>query len=193
MARADWTHEVAPAGADAAGLEEYLVESASGERIGKVQTLLRRDSELLVAVERGTPPATHDVRVFPWNEVAHVDHDALTVHLRVGDEAVEEALELDPDKGVEGAEADAVRVTEAPVEPGRYFEPAPGAGPVDRPTYAVALGLAAAGLFAFLVVVMATAGLDGDWKFALFAIPALLLAAAGAVGYRVWRAPYERR
>ena len=193
MGRADWTYEVPPAGADAAGLEEYVVEAASGEPVGKVQTLLRRGEEIVVAVERGRPPATHDVRAVPWSDVDRVDHEALSVRLRGGPERLDAAPELDPGKGVEGAGAEAIRVTELPHELRQPSTPGEQAGPVDRPTYAVALGLFALGLGAFLAVVMATAAIDADWKYVLFAIPALVFAAAGVVGYRAWRVPYERR
>jgi hypothetical protein len=100
VAKADWTYQVAPAGVSSEGLEEYVVEAVSGDPVGKVQTLLRRRDELLVAVERGRPPVSHDVRVLTWDEVERVDHDALTVRLRVSEDALDQALELDPDKGV---------------------------------------------------------------------------------------------
>lgn len=69
MTRVEWTYEVAPAGAPAAGLEEYVVETSLGAHVGKVTTLLRRGGDLFVAVERGMPPMTHDVRALPWNDV----------------------------------------------------------------------------------------------------------------------------
>jgi hypothetical protein len=56
VAKVDRTYQVAPAGAPASGLEEYLVEDADGHRVGNVQTVLQRDRERLVAVERGSPP-----------------------------------------------------------------------------------------------------------------------------------------
>ena len=191
---ADWTYEVAPAGSPAAGLEEYVVVSALGGRVGKVTTLLSRDGELYVAVERGNPPVTHDVRAFPWRDVERVDHEALTVELKLADDAIEASLELDPDKGVEDGEADAVRVTELPAEAAPSSSTSPDSpGPVDRPTYALAIGLGALGLFALLVLFIAALTVEFTWHFALFAIPALLLALAGAAGYRAFRSPYERR
>ena len=193
MARAEWTYQVAPAGAAAGGLEEYVVEAAAGARVGKVQTLLRHRDEIFLAVDRGNPPVTHDLRAIPWRDVADVDHAALAVRLRLDEAGVAQALELDPGKGVEDGEADAVRVTELPAELRQPSVPGEEPGPVDRPTYAVSIALGALGLLALLAVVMATAGIDGDWKFVLFVIPAVLLGAAAAAAYRAFRAPYERR
>ena len=192
MARADWTYQVAPAGAPASGLEEYVVEAASGARVGKVTTLLRHDSEVYVAVERGTPPVTHDVRAFPWRDVERVDHEALTVRLRLAEDAVEQSLELDPDKAVETEDAEAVRVTELPPELAPTAPTGDVAGPVDRPAFAVSIALGLVGVFAFLILAIVATTVDFTWHFALFGIPLALLAAAAIIGYRVFRAPYER-
>ena len=192
MAKADWTYQVAPAGSSAAGLEEYVVESSSGARVGKVTTLLRRGSELLLAVERGNPPVNHDPRVFPWSDVERVDHSALTIRLKLSEDAVEESLELDPDKGVENGDADAVRVTDLPAELQPPAAPAT-AGPVDRPTYAAVIVLGALGLLSLLALVLAATAVDFTWEFALFAIPVALFVAAGVAGYRVFRSPYAGR
>ena len=193
MARADWTYQVAPAGAPASGLEEYVVEAASGARVGKVTTLLRHDSEVYVAVERGTPPVTHDVRAFPWRDVERVDHEALTVRLRLAEDAVEQSLELDPDKAVETEEADAVRVTDVPADAAPQAVSPDATGPVDRPSYALSIVLFALGLLSFLALAIATISVEFTWHFVLFAIPAALFALAGLIGYRVFRSPYARR
>jgi hypothetical protein len=193
VARAEWTYQVAPAGASASGLEEYVVLDTSGARVGKVQTLLRRADELLLAFDRGNPPVTHDVRVVPWSEVERVEHDALTVRLRIGEDAVAQAMELDPAKGVEDGDADALRVTDLPPELRRPSEPGETTGPVDRPTYAAAIALGALGLFALLTVVIVLSAEDEPgWVPVLFVVPAVLFLAAGAAAYRVFRAPYER-
>jgi hypothetical protein len=42
-------------------------------------------------------------------------------------------------------------------------------------------------------VIALTAEDHPGWVPALFAVPAILFAAAGAAAYRVFRAPYERR
>jgi hypothetical protein len=51
MDRARWTYEIPAAAADAVGLEDYEVESAKGEPVGKVKVVLRRDDDLFLAVE----------------------------------------------------------------------------------------------------------------------------------------------
>ena len=192
MAKADWTYQVAPAGSPAAGLEEYVVEAASGARVGKVTSVLARGDEIYVAVERGQPPVRHDVRAVPWRDVERLEHSALTIRLRLSEEALDDALELDPDKGVEDGEAEARRVTELPQELRPSSAPdAPG--PVDRPTYVVALALGAGGLFALLVLVIFALAVDFTWHFALFVVPAALLALAAVFAYRSFRTPYERR
>src|SRR4051812_33203782 len=52
MRTAEWTYEVAPAGGSAEGLDEYIVETESGEPVGKVTTLLEHEGDLYLAVER---------------------------------------------------------------------------------------------------------------------------------------------
>src|ERR671918_2627235 len=151
MRRAPWTYEVPAAGADSVALEEYVVEEASGEPVGKVMTVLERRGELYVAVERGTPPLTHDLRAVPWKDIERIDHSSLTVRLGLRKEGIEETLQLDPKKRVEGERAEAHRLTELP----RAIRPSttPGAaGPVDRPPYIVALGSFALGLLALLAL-----------------------------------------
>ena len=192
MARADWTYEVPPAGSDSAGLEEYVVDDSAGETVGKVQTLLRRGDETYVAVERGTPPATHDVRVVRWEDVSDVDDASLRVRLAVPASALDDALELDPDRAVEGGEADARRVTDIP---GRA-KPAPrptSSGPLDTDAYLAAVWLGGLGCFATLVVVIFATRFRFTWEYLLFAVPALLLLLAGLAGYGTFRRPYERR
>lgn len=114
MAKASWTYEVPGAGTGSVALEEYVVEEASGEPVGKVVTVLERRGDLYVVVERGTPPLTHDLRAVPWDDIERVDHSALTVRLGLAKEAIEETLELDPKKGVKAEDAEAHRVTELP-------------------------------------------------------------------------------
>ncbi|MBW3592308.1 MAG: hypothetical protein KY396_01290 [Actinobacteria bacterium] len=193
MARAEWTYQVAPAGAPSEGLEGYVVAAASGESVGKVQTVLGRDDELYVVVERGTPPFSHDVRAIPWGEIARIDHEALTVHLAFDEHALAQSLELDPDKGVETEDAEARRVTRLPADLTRPVATGDASGPVDRPTYALSLALGLVGVFSVLVLVIAATALDFTWHFALFLVPALLLVAAAVAGYRSFREPYERR
>jgi hypothetical protein len=193
VARAEWTYQVARGGEPAAGLDEYVVAAASGETVGKVQTLLRRGDELFLAVDRGSPPLTHDVRAVPWSAVERVDHQALSVRLRIGEDALAQALELDPAKGVEDGDAEAVRVTELPPELRPSTDPGRAAGPVDRSTYVLAMGLGALGLLALLGVVVAlTSEEEPGWVPVLFAVPAVLFVVSGALAYRTYRVPYER-
>ena len=189
MARADWTYEVAPAGADSAGLEGYVVEASTGEEVGKVRTLLRRGEDVYVAVERGST-GRRDTRAVPWADVGDVDHSALTIRLRRAQGALDEALDLAPDKAVSGGGADAVRLTELPGNLRPSASPAE-AGPTDRPPYLAALGLGLAGVFSLLALVIAASAVEFDWEFALFAIPAVLFALAALAGWRLLRRPYE--
>lgn len=167
--------------------------AASGERVGKVQTVLSREDELYVAVERGAPPFSHDVRAIPWSQVARVEHEALTVHLALDSSALEESLELDPDKGVEDEGAEARRVTELPADLTRSVATGDTTGPVDRPTYALSIALGLLGVFSVLVLAVVATAVEFTWHFVLFAVPALLFAAAAVSAYRLFRNPYERR
>jgi hypothetical protein len=189
VARADWTYEVAPAGADSAGLEGYVVEASSGDAVGTVRAVLRRDDEVYLAVTPGSP-VRRETRAVPWSEVDRVDHEALTVRLALPTDAFEQAAELDPDKAVEGGPADALRVTELPADLRPSESPA-ARGPADRPPYLAALGLGLAGVFALLVLAIAASYVDFGWEFVLFAIPAALFALAALAGWRLLRRPYE--
>ncbi len=190
VAKAEWTYQVPPAGAPSTGLEEYVVQTASGTTVGKVVTLVRREGDVYVAVERGTPPLTHDLRAIPWRDVERVDHSALTVRLKVDDAAVEGGLELDPDKRTEGDEAEAVRVTELPRELTPDSAPGETTEPSDRPRYLATFALGALGVFSALVLAVAATATEFTWEFALFAIPLVLFVLAGASGYRTFRNPY---
>ena len=198
MQRLEWIYEVPAAGAPAAGLEEYVVLGSDGETLGKVLELLRRDGELWLVVDVGTLPLRPDRKAVAWELVGDVDHDTLTVVLRVRADELDDLPTLDPSNGVEplgeghAAGVDAVRVADVPAGLRPRTQP-PGslAGPVDRPTFAVALFVAALGLFTLLVAVAMVALVDESWILALFAFPAFLLAAAAVLAYRSWRLPYE--
>jgi hypothetical protein len=193
VTKADWTYQVPAAGESAAGLEDYLVEIRPGEQVGKVRTLIRRGEELYVVVERGNPPLSHDLRAVPWEEAETVDHNSLAVTLRVDQDELERALELDPAKGVEDGDADAERVTKLP--PGLRQPSLPGseAGPVDRPTYVAAISFFAIGLLAALVLALVVTAAQEAWLAALAVIPAIFFIAAAVSAYRAWRSPYQRR
>jgi hypothetical protein len=193
VTKAGWTYQVPAAGESDAGLEDYLVETRSGEQVGKVRTLIRRGQELYVVVERGNPPLSHDLRAIPWEEAETVDHDSLALTLRLDQDELERALELDPANQVEDGDADAQRVTELP--PGLRQPSLPGseAGPVDRPTYVAAISFFAIGLLAALGLALVVTAVQEAWLAALAVIPALFFIAAGVYAYRALRSPYQRR
>jgi hypothetical protein len=186
--RASWTYEVPPAGADAAGLEGYMVETRDGEAVGKVVTLLERGDERFLLFDSGAPPMAKQRRAVRWGDVAEIDHETLAIPLRTG---FDKALEVELAKEVEGGDAEAVRITQLPRE--LAVSAVPERGPTDRPTYTGRIVLFALGLVGLLVLALAASTAELTWEFALFAIPVLLIAAAAAVLYRAWREPYERR
>jgi hypothetical protein len=193
----DWRYEVPSAGGSAAGLEEYVVVGPGGDPLGKVLEVIQHRDERFLVVERGSPPVSHDPRVVPWNLLREIDHDALTVVLSTEDD-LDDLPALDPSKGVEitasgAADLDAVRVTDlGDADQPRTVAPGNVSGPADRPTYAAALLIGALGIFTLLVGVIVVSLVGEWWALALFAVPALLLAAAGVLAYRAWRVPYER-
>jgi hypothetical protein len=184
---ASWNYEVPPAGADATGLEGYVVETQDGETVGTVVALVALDGERFLVFESGMPPIAKEPRAAPWDDIGDIDHDTLTIRLKT---MLAETLHLDPANEVEGGGADAVRVTELP----RELTPrvSPERGPTDRPTYAGGIVLFALGLVALLALALAASATDFTWEFALVAIPAVLIVLAGVVVYRSWREPYER-
>lgn len=186
-----WTYEVPAAGSDASGLEDYQVETSDGRPAGKVVALLARDGERLLAFDGGTPPLARDRRAVRWDDVEAVDHDTLTVRLRLLERELAAALELDPGKAVEDGEAEALRVTQLPRGMTRAQRPGVR-GPTDRGAYASGLALFAAALVALLALFVAAAATDFTWEFALFAVPAALFVASAIVAYRTFRQPYER-
>jgi hypothetical protein len=64
-------------------------------------------------------------------------------------------------------------------------------GPVDRPSYALTLVLGLLGVFAALALVAFATATDFTWQLALFVVPAVLLALAGAFRYRSYRRQSE--
>ena len=142
------TYEVPPGGADAAGLEDYVVETSTGERIGTVVDSLEEGGQHWVVVETGLPPFKRDRRAIPWSEIEEIDHDSLAV--RVAAPAAESLARL-RDAGRED-EAPARRVTDSPEAPS-FVPTGDLAGPTDR-TGAVFAALAsfALGLLTLLAV-----------------------------------------
>jgi hypothetical protein len=187
---ADWTFEIPPATADAAGLEDYEVESAVAEPLGKVKTLLRRDDELYLALEAGVPPLVQRIRAVPWDEIAEIDHDSLTVRLLARADELHRYPVLDADRAIEGGEAEAVRVMDVPEEQPRTVSP-DEPGPIDRPSYLAALVTGLLGAFTALLAVVVITVTDGAWRFAVLAVPALLIALSAVLAYRFFRRPSE--
>ncbi len=177
------------AAADAVGLEDYDVESAEGKPIGKVKVVLRRGEELFLAVEGGLPPALPELRAVPWDAIADVDHDALTVRLDAG--ALGRSVSLEPELAVQSGDADATRVATVPGKPVAAL-PTAHQGPVDRPIYLVALLLGLLGVFGALALVIFATAIDLGWFWALAAVPAALLLLSGVFAYRFFRRPSER-
>ena len=182
------TFEVPPAGADAAGLEDYGVELRGGERIGTIVASVAQGGQRWLVVETGLPPFKRDRRAIPWSEIEHVDHDALLVTVAAP------AAETFPRLPAAGREDDASarRVTDSPDAP-RDVPTGDVAGPTDRNTLLFgALASFALGLLTLLAVVtlLSRRG-DHELVWAALAIPVVLLLAAGILGYRLWRDPYE--
>jgi hypothetical protein len=188
--KADWSFEIPPATADAAGIEDYEVESAVAEPLGKVKTLLRRDGELYLALEAGVPPLVQRIRAVPWEEIGEIDHDSLTVRLRVRADELHRYPVLDADRATEGGDAEAVRVTEVPDEEPRTVS-TDDPGPVDRPSYLAALVTGLLGAFTALLAVVVITVTDGAWRFAVLAVPALLIVLSAVLAYRFFRRPSE--
>jgi len=183
------TFEVPPGGADAAGLEDYVVETSSGERVGTVVDSVEEGGQRWVVVETGLPPFKRDRRAIPWGEIEEIDHDSLAV--RVAAPAAESLARL-RDAGRE-ERAPARRVTESPDAPS-FVPTGDVAGPRDR-TGAVFAGLAsfALGLLTLLGVLGLLSRPGRDWPYlAALVLPAALLVLSGILGYRLWRDPYSR-
>jgi hypothetical protein len=193
VAKADWTYEVPAAGESDAGLEDYLVETRSGEQVGKVRTLIRRGDEIFVVVERGNPPLSRDLRAVPWDDMEAVDHDSLALRLRLDKHDLDRALELDAANEIESGAAEAQRVTELPPELRQPSLPGSEAGPVDRPTYVAAIAFFAIGLLGALALALVITAAQEAWLATLSVIPALFFIAAGVSAYRAFRSPYQRR
>ncbi len=182
------TFEVPPGGADATGLEDYGVELRGGERIGTIVGSVEEGGRRWLVVETGLPPFKRDRRAIPWSEIEHVDHDALLVTV------APPTAETFPRLQAAGREDDATarRVTESPDAP-RYVPTGDVAGPTDRNTLLFgALASFALGLLTLLAIValLSRRG-DHELVWGALAIPVVLLLAAGVLGYRLWRDPYE--
>jgi hypothetical protein len=182
-------YEVPPGGADAAGLEDYVVETSGGDRIGTVVDSVEESGQRWLVVETGMPPFKRDRRSIPWSEIEDVDHDALVVTVAAPSA---ESLSRLPEAGREH-DAPARRVTESPDAPS-YVPIGDVAGPTDRNTILFgALASFALGLLTLLAVIalLSRRG-DHELVWVALAVPVVLLLAAAILGYRLWRDPYAR-
>jgi hypothetical protein len=195
----DWTYEVAPAGSDSAGLEEYVVETAAGDDAGKIHVVLEHEGDLFLVVEHGAvPPLARELVAVPAEDVESIDHSGLRVRLRARSEADLRALpRLDPARKVERREDE-----ETPVDARRVVDAAGSLAPrsvaadseraVDTSVLPLAIATGVLAAFTLLfAALMATAGADA-WQWGIVVVAAVLALAAGALSYRAWRRPYTR-
>ena len=185
-------YEAHPGAQDAVGVEDYVVRTADGEAAGTVVQLLRRDGRLLLVVDTAAVPGGHDRRLVAWDDVENVDHEALAVWLRLSQDQLAAAPELEPGGQREEGLSAAERADEVPPDLLPQPEPEPG-GPVDRMLMPLLIAFAGAVGVALLVVVAAATALETPWLYVAFIVPAVLAAATVGVMYRVWRRPYEPR
>ena len=194
----DWTYEVAPAGADAAGLEEYMVETADGSDVGRVHVVLEHGEELYVVVDRDLSPAARELIAVPEADVASVDNAALRVRLRARDPGdldalprLDRARKAERDERDDGAPA-ARRVADVT---GRFAPETVEAGEtrvVDTYVLPLAVGTGILAAFALLTAALMATGGAGWWQWLLLALFGVLAIAAGVLSYRAWRRPYAR-
>ena len=195
MPKADFTYEVRRGPQDPVAIEDYVVRTSDGESVGTVGALLERNGERLLVVNSGMPVLGGEHRVVPWSRVERVDHEAVAVWLTLDGPAFERtALELDPGQAVkEGeGEAEARRISEAPDDLIPAAQTVPS-GPVENTRWLVTFAAFVLTAFCALVAVMVVS-VTGDNTWAvLFLVPAALAVLTGALAYRQYRDPYERR
>lgn len=198
MPKAPFTYEVRSIDQEPVGIEDYVVRTSDGEAVGTVGELLERGGDRFLVVEQGTPPVKPVQRAVSWDKVERIDHDALAVWLLLDRYSLErEALELDPELAVEeGVDADEPEARRIDAPPPDLIPPAQAgalSGPVDRSTWASMFGVFAAFAFSLLAaVIVVTFSGDNTWAL-LFLVPAALAVWLGVLGFRFYRAPYERR
>jgi hypothetical protein len=183
--RKPWSYELPPAGAPDVGVEQYQV-AGPGADFWKATALLERGDELYVAAAPSGFALRRHLVAIPWSAVERVDHDELTIHVH----GLEGAVELDPSRAVENEAADARRVTELPPELLGPQATGDVAGPRDRLRLFGALGAAALGFLALMAAVAVIAEASSPWRFALLALPAVLLVLALTLSIAAWKRPY---
>lgn len=169
-----------PASGDEAGLEGYRVIDGSGRRLGTVTVVLRRDDDLFLVVESGSP-FHREHRAVGLDRVAFVDHGRCTVGLSLSGTQLSRAPALSRKLAAPAGSADAVRVRVVPPAVPLSTRTVRAA---SRPSLPLAAFTGALGLLALLAVILFVTAPWDAWEFALFGLPALLLAAAFAVAYR---------
>jgi hypothetical protein len=191
VTRADWTYELPPATGDSVWLEEYLVYDRDGAPVGQVLAVLEHGERRWLVVERANVPGLHDRRAVPFDGIADVDHENLAVHLSLPREQLDQALELDPSKGVEQGGA-ARRVVDVPPEEQPPALDAGAAGPVDRATTLLGPILALFGTVALLAVFVFWGISRSSNALPFFAVPGALYLCAAALALRAWKRPWQR-
>jgi hypothetical protein len=193
MARADFTYEVRKGPTDPVWVEDYVVRTSEGESVGTVAAVLEHRGERLLVVERGLVPVAQDRRVVPWRDVEQIDHDALAVWLRQGEQAfLDGAAELDPGLAVEEDVAEARRLREPP-EGELPAARVDRGGPVDRPTTGLAMLCGALTAFSILVIAVVATATESAAVLVLAVVPIVFATLALVFAYRAYRSPYARR
>jgi hypothetical protein len=189
VTRADWTYELPPVTGDSVWLEEYLVYDRDGAPVGKVFAVLEHEGRRWLGIEREPLPMRHDRRALPFDAIEDLDHENLAVHLSLPADQLDDALELDPAKGVEQGGA-ARRIVEVPAGEQPPALDVGAAGPVDRGTALAAALVALIGLVALLAVFVFWGASSSSSALPYFAVPGALLLLAGVLALRAWARPW---
>jgi hypothetical protein len=190
MGRADWTYELPPVAGDSVWLEQYLVYDRDGEPVGKVFAVLDHEGRRWLGIEREPLPALHDRRVVAFEAIGETDHEHLAIHLSLGADELDSALELDPWSGVEEG-GEARRVTSVPPDELPPRQSPTARGPADQPGVLVAGIVGAFGMLALLAVFIFWSSSSAALPY--FAVPGVLFGTALFLGYRAWSQPRSLR
>lgn len=182
MTRAEWTYELPPITGDNVWLEEYLVYDSEGQTAGKVFAVLELHGRRWLGIERSQLPGRHDRRAVLFDSIVEIDHENTAIHLDLGAEEVEGALELDPAKGVQQG-GEAARLTRVPPpELPRATDLRAAPAGTRLPVVATLAGIL--GTLALLAVFIFW-GAGGDSSaLPYFAVPGVLLAVSAVLGAR---------
>jgi hypothetical protein len=192
MARVvDWTYELPPLAGDTVWLEGYLVYDRDGEPAGQVFVVLEHESRRWLGVERDHLPGRHDRRVVPFESVRETDHENFAVHLSLSAQEIDDALELDPDRGVKHG-GTARRITLPPADELPLVHDADEPGPVDSMGNLGAPIAAVLGLLSLLAVFVFWGADRRSAALPFLAVPGVLFALAVLLGYRMWTRRWTR-